>query len=137
MRKAAHGLLWSVTPRFYLKRFFGSEHVGMTLPEVKVAAAPDAVNYEMLLAALPTPAYVCSPDGRLIQYNEHAAALWGRRPALNDSAERFCGSHAMSGPDGTPLAREASWMARALRDDAPYDGKEIIITRPDGSQRTV
>ena len=109
----------------------------MTLPEVKVDAAPDAVNYEMLLAALPTPAYVCSPDGRLIQYNEHAAALWGRRPTLNHFAERFCGSHAMFSPDGTPLAREASWMARALRDDAAYSGKEIIIARPDGSQRTV
>ena len=109
----------------------------MTLPELKIGTAPDAVNYEMLLAALPTPAYACSPDGRLIQYNEHAAALWGRRPKLNHSAERFCGSHAMFSSDGTPLAREASWMARALRDDAPYGEKEIIIARPDGSQRTV
>jgi PAS domain S-box-containing protein len=39
--------------------------------------------------------------------------------------------------DGTPLAREASWMARALRDDAPYGEKEIIIARPDGTRRTV
>ena len=109
----------------------------MTLPELKIGTAPDAVNYEMLLAALPTPAYACSPDGRLIHYNEHAAALWGRRPKLNHSAERFCGSHAMFSSDGTPLAREASWMARALRDDAPYGEKEIIIARPDGSQRTV
>ena len=109
----------------------------MTLPELKIGTAPDAVNYEMLLAALPTPAYACSPDGRLIQYNDHAAALWGRRPKLNHSAERFCGSHAMFSGDGTPLAREASWMARALRDDAPYGEKEIIIARPDGSRRTV
>ena len=109
----------------------------MTFPELKIGPAPDAVNYEMLLAALPTPAYACSPDGRLIQYNEHAAALWGRRPKLNHSAERFCGSHAMFSADGTPLEREASWMARALRDDAPYGDKEIIIARPDGSRRTV
>ena len=109
----------------------------MTLPELQVDAAPDAVNFEMLPAALPTAAYACSADGRLIQYNEHAAALWGRRPTLNHSAERFCGSHALFSSDGTPLAREACWMARALRDDAPYSEKEIIIGRPDGSQRTV
>ena len=109
----------------------------MGLPELKIDTARDAVNYELLLAALPTPAYACSPDGRLIQYNEHAAELWGRRPALNHPSERFCGSHAMFSPDGAPLAREASWMARALRDDAPYGEKEIVIARPDGSQRTV
>src|SRR5688572_21725957 len=43
----------------------------------------------------------------------------------------------MFSPDGTALAREASWMARALHDDAPYGEKEIIIGRPDGSHRTV
>ncbi len=109
----------------------------MALPELKIDAARDAGNYEMLLAVVPIPAYACSPDGRLIQYNEHAAQLWGRRPTLNHSAERFCGSHAMFSADGTPLAHETSWMARALRDDAPYGEKEIIIARPDGSRRTV
>jgi two-component system CheB/CheR fusion protein len=109
----------------------------VSLPELKTDTAPDAVNFDMLLAALPTPAYACSPDGRLIQYNEHAARLWGRRPPLNDPAERFCGSHAMLSSDGTPLARDACWMARALRDDAPYGENEIIIVRPDGSRRTV
>src|SRR5688572_27025542 len=43
----------------------------------------------------------------------------------------------MFSPDGTPLPHEASWMARALGDDAPYAEKEVIIARPDGSQRTV
>ena len=109
----------------------------MGLPELKTDTATDAVNYELLLGALPTPAYACSPDGRLIQYNEHAARLWGRRPALNDPAERFCGSQAMFFPDGAPLAREACCMARALRDDAPYGEQEIVIARPDGTRRTV
>jgi PAS domain S-box-containing protein len=109
----------------------------MALPEVKVDAAPVAAHYELLLAALPTPAYACGSDGRLLRYNEHAATLWGRRPALDDPAERFCGSHAMFSPDGTPLTREASCMARALRDDAPCSGEEVVIARPDGSQRTV
>jgi len=137
MRKVVGCLLWSDAPRFYLEPFFRSEHAGVTVPEPKADAAPAAVNYEVLLAALPTPAYTCGADGRLIGYNEHAARLWGRRPALDDSAERFCGSHAMFSPDGTPLVREASWMARALRDDAPYGENEVIIGRPDGSQRAV
>jgi PAS domain S-box-containing protein len=109
----------------------------MTLPQVKADAAPDAVDYELLLAALPTPAYACGRDGRLIQYNEHVAELWGRRPDLDQPAERFCGSHSMFSTDGTLLPREESWMARALRDGVPYAGKETVIARPDGSRRTV
>src|SRR5688572_21486658 len=123
--------------RFHPKTILRSEHTGVSLPELKTNTAPDAVNFDMLLAALPTPAYACSPDGRLIQYNEHAVQLWGRRPALSDPAERFCGSHAMFSPDGTPLPRESGWMARALRDDAPYGENEVVIARPDGSRRTV
>jgi PAS domain S-box-containing protein len=109
----------------------------VALPELKIDAARGAVDYEMLLAAVPVAAYACGSDGRLIHYNEHAAQLWGRRPMLDHSAERFCGSHAMFSADGTPLPHEASWMARALGDDAPYAEKEVIIARPDGSQRTV
>jgi two-component system CheB/CheR fusion protein len=122
---------------FHFATILGSEQTGVSLPELKTDAALGAVNSDMLLAALPTPAYVCSTDGRLIQYNEHAARLWGRRPALNDPAECFCGSHATLSPDRTPLPRHGSWMARALRDDAPYGEKELIIVRPDGTERTV
>src|SRR5688572_23183926 len=137
MRKIVGRLVSSLTPRCHAEPFFRSEQAGVTRPKAKADAAPAAVDYEVLLTALPMPAYACSADGRLIRYNEHAATLWGRRPALNDSAERFCGSHAMFSPDGSPLAHDASWMARALRDDAPYAEKEVIIRRPDGSQRTV
>ena len=108
-----HGplLVLSVAPRFRPKTIFRSEHTGVTLPELKIGTAPDAVNYEMLLAALPTPAYACSPDGRLIQYNDHAAALWGRRPKLNHSAERFCGFTRV-------LRRRHSTRARGFLDGA-------------------
>jgi PAS domain S-box-containing protein len=119
------------------RKYFQERAYRVGLPELKTGTAHDAVNYEMLLAALPTPAYVCSADGRLTQYNERAAELWGRRPALDDPAERFCGSHAMFSPDGAPLPREASWTARALRDDTSYSEKELVIERPDGSRRTV
>jgi two-component system CheB/CheR fusion protein len=94
-------------------------------------------HLETLLAALPAAAYACAPDGRLLHYNEAAADLWGRRPTLGQSAERYCGAHALLAPDGAALPAAHSWMARALRDDAAYRDQELIVVRPDGSRRTV
>jgi two-component system CheB/CheR fusion protein len=102
-----------------------------------MTTATAADNLEELLAALPTAAYSCKPDGRLLFYNEHAAELWGRRPKLDDASDRFCGSHALLSPAGKPVLHDASWMARALQDGKAYGDKEMIVVRPDGGLRTV
>jgi len=74
------------------------------------------VNVQRTLAALPIAAYICDSDGRITCFNERAEELWGRRPALNDAAERFCGSSSLLTVDGTPVAREQCWTALALLD---------------------
>ncbi|HEY8520571.1 MAG TPA: PAS domain S-box protein [Gammaproteobacteria bacterium] len=90
-----------------------------------------------LLESVPAPAFACGADGRILAFNERAAALWGRRPRLNDFSERFCGSLRLLAPDGRELPHEESPLALALRDGKPREGTEVVIVRPDDSRRTV
>jgi PAS domain S-box-containing protein len=84
----------------------------------------------------PVPAYSCDAEGRITGFNERAAALWGRRPALNDIAERFSGAEILLTPDGARLAHEHSPTALAIANARAYEDCETVIVRPDGSRRT-
>jgi PAS domain S-box-containing protein len=78
--------------------------------------------------------YVCDGSGRIVQYNEHAASLWGRERSISDTGERFCGSLRMYRLDGTLLPYAECAVAKALRRGIPVRDSEIIIERPDGSR---
>ena len=67
------------------------------------------------LATLPFAAYTCDIDGRITCFNERAEELWGRRPALNDAAERYCGSVSLLTVDGARIPHETCWTALALQ----------------------
>jgi len=95
------------------------------------------LEFRRLLEKLPVGAYTCDREGQLTYYNEAAEQLWGRKPQLNSPADRFCGSFKIYLSDGSPLDLAECWMARSLREDREYNGREIIIERPDGSRRTV
>ncbi len=99
-------------------------------------AARRAGEFHQLLDALPAGAYTCDADGLITYFNEHAVALWGRTPALNDSSDRFCGSFKLFAKDGTPIAHDQCWMALALKERKEYNGQEIIVERPDGARAT-
>ena len=109
----------------------------MSIPQYNTDAASTiaAKPFKQLLEVVPVPAYFCDREGRIIFFNEPAAALWGRRPKLNDATDRYCGSVELLSSDGAPLPHDQSWMARALREDRSYDGQELVIVRPDGSRR--
>jgi PAS domain S-box-containing protein len=104
----------------------------------KAGSAPivSDANFHRLLDALPAGAYTCDADGLITYYNQHAVALWGRTPALNDLSDRFCGSFKLFAKDGTPIAHDQCWMALALRERKEYNGQEIIVERPDGIRAT-
>jgi PAS domain S-box-containing protein len=89
------------------------------------------------LSALPIAAYSCDIAGRITYYNERAGELWGRRPALNDATERYCGSVSLFTVDGTPVPHEQCWTAVALQSGIRCDGREVVVARPDGSRRNV
>jgi PAS domain S-box-containing protein len=93
-----------------------------------VAAAPSALD------AIPGAVYVCDHEGWLVCYNSEAAELWGRRPALTEERERFCGSHRLFLLDGTELAREDCPMASAIQAGTTTRNAEVVMERPDGSR---
>jgi PAS domain S-box-containing protein len=95
------------------------------------------IPFQQVLDNLPTAAYLCDPDGQITYFNRHAVAAWGREPKLRDPSDRYCGSFKLFSADGTPIARDACWMAQALKTGHESNGEEVIIERPDGSRINV
>ena len=83
----------------------------------------------------PAAVYATDADGFITLYNEAAVSLWGREPEAGK--DRWCGSHRLYRPDGTPLSLDASPLAVALKEGRPIQGVELVIERPDGTRRHV
>jgi signal transduction histidine kinase/ActR/RegA family two-component response regulator len=75
---------------------------------------------------------MCSADGLITYFNQHAVEVWGREPKINDSIDRFCGSFKLYRMDGTPVLHDECWMALAIKEEREFNGEEIVIERPDG-----
>ncbi|HEY0503240.1 MAG TPA: PAS domain-containing protein [Lysobacter sp.] len=101
------------------------------------AAKEDEGLFRRMLERLPAGAYTCDVNGLITYYNQHALAVWGRAPKLNDPEDRFCGSFRLFGADSTPIAHADCWMALALRNRREYLAQEIVVERPDRSRITV
>lgn len=89
--------------------------------------------YSDLLHKLPVAAYLCDNEGKLLIYNEAAAALWGRQPQIGsalwyDIPEIKAGNSKPASYDAHP---------KVLDPDKPNPGREISIERPDGDKRKV
>jgi two-component sensor histidine kinase len=89
---------------------------------------------DQLLDALPIGVYICDRDGVLVRYNERAAELWGRAPALGDPQQRYCGALRAYRTDGQAIPPEEVPMVEVLRTGKPVADREIVIERPDGSR---
>jgi PAS domain S-box-containing protein len=94
------------------------------------------LHFRSLLEKLPVGAYTCDAEGLITYFNQHAVRLWGRTPNLNDPEDRYCGSFRLFLPDGSPVAHDECWMALALKMNREYNGREIIVERPDGGRLT-
>ena len=90
----------------------------------------EAGPHRHLLQALGVAVYAADEGGRITFFNEAAATLWGRRPALG---ELWCGSWRLYWPDGRPMRHDECPMAIALREDRPVRDQEAIAERPDGT----
>jgi PAS domain S-box-containing protein len=84
------------------------------------------------LDLVPAAVYACDAEGRILLFNRRAAELWGREPALNDPADRFCGAHRLYRLDGGPLPHQDCPMANVLRTGVPVRDQEVVIEHPDG-----
>jgi PAS domain S-box-containing protein len=87
---------------------------------------------EGLLHALPTSVYKTDRAGRIVYYNEAAAAMWGRRPEFGES--ELSGALKLFQPDGTSMPY-AEWpTAVALRERRPVQAMEVVAERSDGAR---
>jgi PAS domain S-box-containing protein len=93
-------------------------------------------EFHRLLEKLPAGAYMCDAAGLITYYNRRAAEIWGREPKLNDPEDRYCGSFKLFSADGSPIRHDQCWMALALQTEKEYNGREILIERPDGHRLT-
>jgi PAS domain S-box-containing protein len=85
-----------------------------------------------LIDALPAAIYVTDSKGYITYFNDAAAALWGRRPALH--SDQWSGSWRLYRLDGTPLPHDQCPMAIALKQRRPIRGHQAITERPDGTR---
>ena len=89
---------------------------------------------EYLMRDLPAALYMCDARGRIIGYNEHAVKLWGRRPAMGEDGESFCGCYKVFTPDGDYISPAHTPMAHALRTGESQFNQRAIVERPDGTR---
>ncbi len=87
---------------------------------------------QSVLDALPIGIYACDGEGRILRVNRTAVDLWGRKPALLDSSERFCGCFRVETLTGVFIPREATPMAHAVRHGASFKNVEARVQNPDG-----
>jgi two-component system, chemotaxis family, CheB/CheR fusion protein len=92
----------------------------------------DLTEPSRLLDVLPAALYVTDAAGRIIYFNEAAAALWGCRPKLH--SDQWCGSWRLFERDGTPLPHDQCPMAIALKEGKANRGHEAVAERPDGTR---
>jgi len=92
-------------------------------------------RYRTLFDLAPVAVYSCDASGVIRDYNSRATELWGRKPEVGDTDERFCGSFRMYRPDGSFMPHEQCPMGDVLTGKVLgiHDG-EVHIERPDGSR---
>jgi signal transduction histidine kinase len=95
-------------------------------------------RYRTLFDLAPVAVYSCDVSGVIWDYNNRAAELWGRKPQLGDTDERFCGSFKLYGPDGSFMPHQQCPMGDVLTGKVPgIHDAEVHIERPDGSRIVV
>jgi len=92
-------------------------------------------RYRTLFDLAPVAVYSCDASGVILDYNNRAAELWGRKPALGDTDERFWGSFKLYRPDGSFMPHEQCPMGDVLTGEVPgVHDAEVHLERPDGSR---
>jgi PAS domain S-box-containing protein len=100
----------------------------------RASRTPAEERYRTLFDLAPVAVYSCDASGVIQEYNNRAAELWGRRPRLGDTDERFCGSFKMYRADGSYMPHEQCPMGDVLTGRIPgVTNGEVHIERPDGS----
>lgn len=92
-------------------------------------------QYFDLIQHLPAAVYTCDVQGRILIYNKAAVELWGHQPEVGK--EVWLGASKIYDKNGVPISPSNTPMYRALKQGKSIYGEEVIIERPDGTQRHV
>jgi PAS domain S-box-containing protein len=102
------------------------------------AVSESEKRYRTLFDLVPTAIYTCDANGLILEFNQRAAKLWGRKPKTNNPKEKYCGSFKIFYPDGRRMPHKDCPMGRALRgEEVPVSEREILVEREDGERRIV
>jgi PAS domain S-box-containing protein len=88
-----------------------------------------------ILDLLPVATFICDAQGKILQYNQHAASIWGRAPQPDDTHEQFTSVCKFYDLSGEPLPR--SILAEVLATGTAVRNKELIVERHDATRVTV
>jgi signal transduction histidine kinase len=106
--------------------------------KAEVVARESEERYRTLFELGPVAVYSCDASGVIQDFNRRAVELWGRKPALGDTDQRFCGSFKLFRPDGSFMPHEQCPMAEVVSGKIPkVQDAEVLIDRPDASRITV
>lgn len=108
----------------------------MFIDEYELSPPDRGWNYEparaQLLQRISAPLYTTDAEGWLTYYNDAAAELWGRTPAIGE--ERWCGSWRLYATDGALIPRERWPLAAAFQDGSAPRGPQVVLEQPDGTR---
>ena len=109
-------------------------------PEARLGRTPAVPpNMQLVLSAsdgllglLPVATCVCDLDGRIVQFNERAVEIWGRRPRPGETHAEFTAENKFYSIDGRALHQ--SKLAQVLETGRPATDKCRLAT-PEGTGR--
>jgi PAS domain-containing protein len=121
-------------PSSLLSFLWGSDEQPVPAAHDQARLDPNA-SYRRLSDQALVGVYSCDASGVIQYYNNRAAELWGRRPTIGDTDERFCGAFALYRADGSFMPHEYCPVADVLSGRVPgvFDA-EVHIERPDKSR---
>ncbi len=106
--------------------------------QMEAALRESEERYRTLFDLGPIAIYSCDAAGLIQKFNARAVDLWGRKPAIGDTGDRFCGSLKLFRPDGSIMLHDQCPMAGVVDGKLPgVCDLEVLIGRPDGSRIAV
>jgi PAS domain S-box-containing protein len=84
-----------------------------------------------ILELLPIATCICDATGRIVQYNQRAVELWGRKPLPGQTHDQFTVNSRFYDTSGQRLKRTR--IADVLETGVALRDEEVTVQRPDGS----